>query len=182
MKESPAYDIQRVLQEMRDEYWHSLEAAETEETGELSEYLVFRLGDERFGVAAGLTRQVLRSPRLVRVPQVPGHIRGVINLRGQIVAVTDLRQALGLAPDTAVDPGRLVVVEAAGVTTALATEGVEGIRAVPPEDIEPLAEGLTHLPREAVAGQVADGDELVILLNLPALLAQEQFTVDQKGE
>lgn len=180
-KQSPAYDIQSVLQEMRDEYWRSLETVAEEETGDSRDYLVVRLGGERFAFPSSQAREVLKEPPLVRVPQVPAHICGVINLRGQIVAVTDLREILGLARREQQEQGRLVVVEAAGLVTALVTEEVEGIQAIAEADIEPLTEGL-DFPREAAAGQLQDQAGLIVLLDLPRMLALEQFTVAQKGE
>lgn len=182
MKETAAYEIQRVLQDMRDEYWRGLEAVEEEQQGDAAEYLVLRLGGERFGIATTLAREVLRAPKLVRVPQVPQQIRGVINLRGQVVAVTDLSQVLGLPGSAPAEGGRLVVVEAAGLVTALLTEEVEGIRSIPLATIEPLTEGVAGLPREAVIGQVVDDDGLLVLLNLEQLFTQAQFIVEQKGE
>jgi purine-binding chemotaxis protein CheW len=182
MKESTAYEIQRVLQDMREEYWRSLEEVEEDHQGEAADYLVLRQGGERFGIATTLAREVLRAPKLVRVPQVPPHIRGVINLRGQIVAVTDLGQVLGFAAAASSDGTRLVVVEAGGLLTALLTEGVEGICRIPLAAIEPLTEGLAGLPRDAVTGQVAGEEGLLVLLDLPQLFTQTQFIVEQKGE
>lgn len=183
MKDSPDYEIKRVLDEMRAEYWRSLETEEAGETGESRDYLVIRLGGERFGLPTTAAREVLRAPKLVRVPQVPEHIRGVVNLRGEILAVTDLCQVLGLTPAERDAAGRLVVVvEAAGLTTALWTEAVEGIRTLHLAAVEPLTEGLSHLPGEAIAGQVAEADGLLVLLDLEGLLGQDRFVVDHKGE
>ncbi len=182
MKDSPDYEIQRVLQDMRDEYWRSLEEVEANDTGATRDYLVVRLGGERFGIETALTREVLRAPRLVRVPQVPPQVRGIINLRGQIVAVIDLRGPLGLPLGDDAGSGQLVVTEAAGLTSALWTEQVEGIRSISVAAIEPLTAGLAQLPRGAVAGQVLLEDGLLVLLDLPQLLSREDFIIDQKGE
>lgn len=182
MKETTKDEIQRVLQDMREEYWRGLDAVEEESQGATADYLVLRLGGESFGIATALAREVLRIPRLVRVPQVPDHIRGVVNLRGQIVAVTDLTRVLGLKEAVGGASGRLVVVEAGGMTTALLTDEVVGIRTIALAEVEPLTDGLARLPREALAGQVADGDGLLVLLDLPQLLGQARFVVEQKGE
>jgi len=143
---------------------------------------VFHLSGERFALASTAAREVLRLPRLVRIPRVAGHIRGVINLRGQIVAVTDLRPLLGLSGEAVPERGQLIVVEAAGLTTALLTEGVEGIRPIPLSAIEPVTEGLSGFPREAAEGQVVGEDGLLLLLDLEHILSRPEFVVDQKGE
>jgi len=182
VKEQQGYEIERVLQEMRDEYWRGIEEGGEAAAVEARDYVVFYLAGERYALASTATREVLRLPRLVRVPRVAGHIRGVINLRGQIVAVTDLRPLLGLPGEAVPEKAQLVVVEAAGLTTALLTEGVEGIRSIPLAAIEPVTEGLSGFPREAAQGQVVGEDGLLVLLDLEHILSRPEFIVDQKGE
>ena len=182
MSEQQSNEIRRVLQEMREEYWRGIEEAEESVTAEIREYVVIRLGGERFGLPTEAAREVLRAPRLVRVPRVAEHIHGVINLRGQVVAVTDLRPLLGLPGRNLPANGRLVVVEAVGVTTALLAEEVEGIRSIATDAIEPFTEGLAGFPREAMAGQVSGEGGLLMLLDLDHILSRPEFLIDQKGE
>lgn len=182
MREQQDYEIARILEEMRNEYWRSIEESDEAAASETRDYVVFRLGGERYALPSAVAREVLRLPRMVRVPRVAGHIRGVINLRGQIVAVTDLRPLLGLAGDDMPAASQLIVVEAAGLLTALLTERVEGIRTLDLAAIEPIPEGLVGFPRAAAEGQVAGEDGLLILLDLDNILARPEFTVDQKGE
>lgn len=182
MKEQPTYEIERVLREMREEYWRGIEEAGETAAAETRDYVVIRLGGERFALDTAVAREVLRVPRLVRVPRVAAHIRGVINLRGQVVAVTDLRPLLGLPERELAAGARLVVVEAAGLVTAVLAEGVEGIRAFAVDAVEPFTEGLEGFPREAASGQVVDGEGLTVLLDMGRILARPEFVVDQKGE
>lgn len=175
-----SYDIQAILHEMRSEYWRSLEAEDQKTSTELHDFVVFRLGTERYGIRSATTREVLRLPRVVPVPRLPGHIRGIINLRGQILAVTDLRPLLGLPQQELPQRAQLIVVEAAGLTTALLTEGVEGIRSIEVSAIEPITEGLAGFPRDTALGHVATEQGLLILLDLEHILAREEFIIDQK--
>jgi len=174
-------DILKTLQEMRDEYWQSLEREEERVGAETKDYVVFELAGERYGMPSALSREVLRVPRFVRVPRVPEHILGVINLRGQVVAVTDLRPLLGLSGRDCPDTSRLVVAEASGVTTALLVEKVLGIQSVEVDVIEPFTEGLSGFPREAADGQVPSDDGLLVLLNIEKIFSRSEFVVDQKG-
>ncbi|HEY7746971.1 MAG TPA: chemotaxis protein CheW [Desulfuromonadales bacterium] len=182
MKERRTYEIDRVLKEMRDEYWRGIEEGGETTAVETRDYIVFRLAGERYALPSTVAREVLRMPRLVRVPRVAGHICGVINLRGQIVAVTDLRPLLGLAGEEMPANGQLIVVEAAGLVTALLTERVEGIRTLALDSIEPVTEGLSGFPRDAAEGQVVGEDGLLVLLDLASILARPEFVIDQKGE
>lgn len=175
------YDTGAILQEMRDAYWESIEQGEVSANVASRDYVVFRLGGERFGIPTVCTREVLRVPRLVQVPRLPAHIRGIVNLRGQIVAVTDLRPLLGLPPGDLPQRAQLVVVEAAGLQTALVTEGVEGICAIPVDSIEAVTEGLAGFPRDVAEGHVAGEQGLLVLLDLEHILNRNEFVIDQKG-
>jgi len=182
MQKQQNYEITRILEEMRNEYWRSIEESDESSASATRDYVVFRLGSERYAVPSTLSREVLRLPKMIRVPRVAGHIRGVINLRGQIVAVTDLRPLLGLGGEDSSSTGQLIVVEAAGLLTALLTDRVEGIHTLDLATIEPVTEGLVGFPKDAAGGQVADENGLLILLDLENILARPEFTVDQKGE
>ncbi len=180
-REIKSRDIRETLARMRQEYWSGIEEPEAAAGGELRPYLVFVLGGERFGLPLALTKEVLRIPQVIRVPLVQKAIRGIINLRGEIVAVTDLRPFLGLPEPELGGQGRLVVVRAAGITTALCVEQVEGMRNIEVDSIEPLTQGLTGLPREVVAGQVSSEESLLVLLDLERILVRPEFLVDGRG-
>lgn len=176
-----SYDIAHTLQDMRDEYWRGIEEAAVASEERSEEYLIFHLRNERFAVPTRIAREVLRIPRLVKVPRLGAQILGIINLRGQIVAVTDLRPLLGLSGGEIATSGQLVVAEAAGISTALMVDRVEGISSFPLVDIEPLTEGLSGFPRDTVSGQIHQGQTLILVLNMENILSRGEFLIDQKG-
>ncbi len=179
-KKSADYDISGILGEMRQQYWEGIEKPAEEVPVDTSEFLIFTLGGQLFTVPTVLAREVIRPPHLVRVPGTGDIIAGIINLRGQIIAVTDLCPMLDLTRRGEVMDGRLIIVESAGVTTALAVEKVSGIRRFPDEDVEPLSQAGGGLPREAAAGQISLDGELLIVLDIEKLLAGEDLVVNQK--
>src|SRR5512137_2182698 len=141
MSEPHSYDIPKILEQMRADYWHSLEAAAQDDLADQTDYMVVFFGTQRFGLPAAACREVLKVPRIVRVPRLPPHLLGIINLRGEIVAVTDLRPLLQLA---AVPPSaafRLVVVAAGSLRTALLVERVEGLCTISAGAVEAMTEG-----------------------------------------
>jgi purine-binding chemotaxis protein CheW len=179
MKKEQGYDIRQVLTDMRKEYWRGIEDGGEGASVVTREYLVVEFDGERYGFPAPVAREVLRVPHLVPVPRAEEHIRGIINLRGAIVAVTDLRPILGLSGREIPARGRLVVVEAAGLLTALLVARVEGIYSVAVDAIEGLTEGLEGLPREVVEGQVATEEGLLVLLDMEGLLGRPEFATEQ---
>ncbi len=173
-------ELQETLRKMREEYWQGIEAAPDGETRPVRELLIFRIGGDCFAIPSALAREVLRMPQVVRVPMVQEAIRGIINLRGEIVAVTDLAPFLGLPAQQLSPAERLVVVRAAGITTALLASRVDGIRKLDAAAVEPLSRGVAGLPREAVEGQVSFAGELLVLLDLQQILSRPEFVVDQQ--
>lgn len=182
MQKNQNYEIDQILAEMRTDYWRNLEAVEEGAGGTRIEYLVVRFGNKRYGLPAGSCREVLKLPRLVRVPRLPEHLRGIFNLRGEIVAVTDLCPLLGQPAQRDHERFRLVVVEAGTIKTALLVEVVEGLIGVDEEQIESLAEGAGTGARDLISGKVIQGDEALVLLDLEALLERPELVVDQKAQ
>ena len=182
MQKNHGYEIDQILQEMRSDYWRNLEAVEENAGGSRSEYLVIRCGKNRLGLPASSCREVLKLPRLIPVPRLPGHLRGIFNLRGEIVAVTDICPLLGQPAQTVHESCRLVIVEAGIIKTALLAEVVEGLVGIGEEQVEPLAEGSGTGARDLIAGKVVQGEEALVLLNLEKLLGRPELIVDQKEQ
>jgi len=181
MSESQNYDIPRILEQMRADYWHSLETAEQSGVVEQTDYMVVAFGPQRFGLPAAVCREVLRLPRIVKVPRLPRHLAGIINLRGEIVAVTDLRPLLHLTAGEPTTSFRLVIIADGALKTALLVERVEGLRAVADHAVETLAEGVSHEAADLFRGKVEDAQGWLMLLDAKRLLARPELVIDQKG-
>jgi purine-binding chemotaxis protein CheW len=182
MRENQGYEIEQILHDMRADYWRNLEAVEDGVGGSRTEYLIIRCGGNRYGLPAANCREVLKLPRLVRVPRLPDHLRGIFNLRGEIVAVTDVCPLLGQSMQTLSDHFRLVVVEQGMIKTALLVKVVEGLVGIDDEQIEPLAEGAGTGARDLIAGKVVQEEDVLVLLDLNKLLDRPEMIVDQKEQ
>lgn len=182
MESGNDYDFKKILEEMRGEYWRALEEVDEERTTETAEYVVLRIHSDLFALEAAHCREVLRPPRIVKVPQAGKQILGIINIRGEIIAVTDLRPALGYPEMQLVETSRLIVVRAAGLTSALLVDRVEGIEVFDTEAIETLTEGLSGARRDMVRGQIPRENGMVVLLDLEKMFSRQEFVVDQKVE
>jgi purine-binding chemotaxis protein CheW len=180
MSEPQSYDIPKILEQMRADYWHNLETAVPDELADQLDYLVVVFGIQRFGLPAAACREVLKLPRIVKVPRLPSHFRGIINLRGEIVAVTDLRPLLQLGEEPPTASCRLVVIAAGSMRTALLVERVEGLRTISARAVEALTEGATHGAAELFRGKLEDAGGLLLLLDVGRLLARPDMMIDQK--
>lgn len=175
---SEQYDIRGILEEMRDDYRRAVEVGEEEIVTSTRDYVVFALGSEIYGIESRFTREVLRLPRAIPVPRLPEHFAGLFNLRGQIYAITDLRPLLGLPRQEIAPRAQVIVIEAAGLSTALATDGVKGITAIPLESIEPLQMDLSGPGSEVLTGRAPYGSGTILLLDLERLMDRPELVID----
>lgn len=180
MSKMENYDIPRILEEMRADYWRNLETAEQGELSEQTDYMVVSFGTLRFGLPAAACREVLKLPRIVKVPRLPAHLPGIINLRGELVAVTDLRPLLQLPADEPTASFRLVVIADGAMRTALLVERVDGLRTISDQVVANLAEGAAHAMADLFRGKVEEADDMLMLLDVRRLLKRPELTIDQK--
>jgi purine-binding chemotaxis protein CheW len=140
-----------------------------EETWTLTQLLVFRLQAREYALPIELVSEVLRMVAITPVPDAPAWLPGVINLRGRVVLVMDLRARLGLPPLTPSLNTPIIVAEADGRMVGLLADAVIEVLTLPDEAIEPPAAlaGSAH-PISAIARA---GDRLILIFDLSRLSA-----------
>ena len=113
-------------------------AAQRDGSGDDEQVVVFRLGSEEFGVPIESVQEIVRVPEtLTHVPKAPSAVEGVINLRGSVLPVIDLRRRLGLDTVERNDGQRIVVFMIRGVRTGFIVDAVAEVLKVPRQAIEP---------------------------------------------
>jgi purine-binding chemotaxis protein CheW len=146
-------------------------AARQEKTAEQTiGALVVTVEKDRYALPLAAVREVVSEYRVTPVPCAPVAIRGVVNLRGEIVSVTDLAIVLGLRGEASVRPAPLVVVTDGSVTTALLVDSVAGIATVSQEELAPPLAVTDDAHAEAVSGSFTTDEGPVALLDTGALL------------
>jgi len=100
--------------------------------------LTFDLGAERYGIDVNVVTSVRSTSKLTRVPGAPPFYRGVVNVRGQIVTVLDLRILLSLGMDTSEIPPELIVVKYNKLELAILADHVSDVERIPVEVVEPM--------------------------------------------
>jgi purine-binding chemotaxis protein CheW len=96
-----------------------------------------RIGRETFGLPISMVREVVRVPEITAVPNAPAHIEGVINLRGRIIPILDLRKRFGEKDLEPNKKNRVVVVELEARAIGLIVNSASEVLRIPPSDIEP---------------------------------------------
>ncbi|MBU5637290.1 chemotaxis protein CheW [Geomonas sp. Red69] len=172
------YDIRTILSQMREEYWQAL-AEEESEAKETLECLVFTLGGKRYAFETHYACEVIRVPKLVRVPAVQSLIRGIFNLRGEITAAIDIRPMLGLPQPEIGATGRILVVRGDNFATGILAEAAHGVQGLCFESFEPAATGLPGTRAQFVRGHFNLEDGSVVLLDMEALLADPELVAGE---
>lgn len=140
------------------------------------EFVVFELCGELFGIELSQVREVAVLPEITPVPSMPGWLLGVVNLRGEVVPVVSLAQAIG-ARESGQVGNRLVVVEVGARPVGIVIAGVPRIDRAEGASIEPAPELVVQrLKRDFIKGVVKQDGGLVILLDMSAIIRVEDLT------
>jgi purine-binding chemotaxis protein CheW len=135
----------------------------------------FRVGAETFGVPITYVHEIVRVPEITSVPDSPEFVEGVINLRGKIVSVVDLRKRFG---ETQVDPSkknRVIVVESDGKLVGLIVDTASEVLRIPNADIEPPPSILQNSESSYVTGVGKFQNRLIILVDLKRVLQRGEL-------
>ena len=148
---------------------------ETDSPPDSLQLVSFTMAGELYGIETRFTRQVMEVPRIVPVPRIQPFILGIINLRGQLTSVIDLRRLFGLKQAARISDNRIVVVRSGDMATGILVEQVQEILEVPAGDIEPPLASLPGIQKKFIMGQTILGQRLLILLDVDRLLASEEM-------
>ncbi len=133
-----------------------------------------RVGRETYGVPISVVREIVRVPDITAVPNSQKHVEGVINLRGKIISVIDLRKRFGETEIEASKKNRIVVVELENHTVGLIVNAASEVLKIPPSDIEPPNSVFLNGEVDYVTGVGKLKDRLVILIDLNKLLSSNE--------
>ncbi len=151
------------------------------EITETAPYLTFRLGEEMFALNVTQVREILDLTPITKVPRAPRFMRGVINVRGSVVPVVDLRLKFGLPERENTVDTRIVVMEVAleGEITVLGAlaDSVHEVMELEPEQIEPSPRIGTRWRTEFIRGIGKRNDQFIIILNIDRIFSSDELAV-----
>ena len=135
--------------------------------------VVFTLGDETYGVDIATVREIIRMQAITAVPGTAHFVEGVINLRGMVIPVVDLRKRFRLNEAEHGKETRIVVLNSEGQEIGVIVDSVAEVLRVSSDAIEPPSSMITTTDSEYLLGIVKLPDRLVILLDTERLLSRE---------
>ena len=155
----------------------------TAEAVQLSQYLTFHLGSDMFAIDVTNAKEILDYANLTKVPQTPEYMLGVINLRGGVVPVIDMRLKFGLPRIEATKDSCFIVVEVEldgdVVTVGTLVDSVNEVVDIRADQVEPPPRLGTRLKTEFINGMGNLGENFVIILDINKVFSAEELDLVQ---
>ena len=141
--------------------------------------VVFDLASEAYGVDISAVREIIRLQEITQVPRTPEFVEGVINLRGKVIPVIDLRRRFGLSVGEENKDNRIVVVDIGGQDIGVIVDAVTEVLRISSELVEPPSSVITTSESEYLLGIAKLDGRMIILLDLQEVLSEaEQVSLE----
>jgi len=142
---------------------------------ELLQLVSFKIGPEEFGVDITKVQEINRMVDITKVPQAPAYVEGVINLRGKVIPIIDLRKRLGVQLQENDKNTRIVVVDIDSHVMGMIVDSVSEVLRIPVSTIEPPPDIATGVNAEYIQGVAKMDERLLIFLDLSRVIDLESI-------
>lgn len=142
---------------------------------ELLQLVTFSIGEEEFGVNILKVQEINRTMEITKVPRSPEFVEGVINLRGKVIPIIDLRRRFGLVPKPEDKDTRIIVIEINSVIVGFVVDAVSEVLRIPASTVEPPPPVVAGVESDYISGVGQLKDRLLIMLDLDRLLSTEDL-------
>lgn len=143
--------------------------------------VAFRLGEEYYGLEIGTVQEIITWQPVTRVPRTPAFVEGIINLRGNVIPVIDLRKRFEMPRAELGRETRIVVVELGGRVVGLVVDGVSEVLRVTADKIEPPSSVIAGIDTEFIRAVAKTEERLIILLDPDRILAPREQNALAEG-
>ena len=141
-----------------------------------NQFLTFALGDEEYGVEILKVQEIRGYSAVTPIPNTPSYIKGVMNLRGTIIPVVDLRSKLSMQEAEYNQFTVIIVVNVGTKVMGLIVDGVSDVLNIPKDDIQAAPDFGAEVDARFINGMAKAGDKLVVLLDIDRVLGRDEMT------
>jgi len=143
-------------------------------SGEVIQVVSFHLSSEEYGVDISQVQEIIRMVEITHVPRAPHFMEGVINLRGQLIPIIDLRTRFGMARAQTTKNTRIIVTEIGNKRVGIVVDNVSEVLNIPIESVEEAPEMIAGVGTEYIQGVGKMNERLIILLDLTMVMSVEE--------
>lgn len=152
-----------------------MEPSQKKQDDELLQLVTFSIGEEEFGVNILKVQEINRTMEITKVPRSPEFVEGVINLRGKVIPIIDLRRRFGLSSKPEDKDTRIIVIEINSVIVGFVVDAVSEVLRIPASTVEPPPPVVAGVESDYISGVGQLKDRLLIMLDLDRLLSTEDL-------
>lgn len=137
--------------------------------------VVFRLGKEEYGVDIAKVQEIVRVQEVTHIPQAPAFVEGIVNLRGNIIPIVDLKKRFNLeGGESSEREKRVIVVNVGNSIVGVVVDSVSEIIRIPKENVEPPPPIVAGIESAYIEGVGKVDKRLIILLNIEKILTERE--------
>ncbi|BCG49076.1 Positive regulator of CheA protein activity [Citrifermentans bremense] len=143
--------------------------------GELIQLVSFNLEKEEYGINVLMVREIIRMLNITRVPNTPHYVEGVINLRGKVIPIINLRKKFDLMDSEYDKRTRIMVMEVVGELMGFIVDEVSEVIRISEKEIQPPPPAVSSgIEQECMAGVINQADRLLVLLDLERMFSADE--------
>lgn len=142
---------------------------------ELLQLVTFSISEEEFGVNILKVQEIIRTMEITKVPRSPHFVEGVINLRGKVIPIIDLRKRFGLKAKPGDKDTRIIVIEINNIIVGFVVDAVSEVLRIPAGTVEPPPPVVAGIESDYISGVGKLNDRLLIMLDLDKILSSEDM-------
>ncbi|GBD96854.1 MAG TPA: chemotaxis protein CheW [Nitrospirae bacterium] len=132
----------------------------------------FKLGNEEYAVDIIKVHEINRIPEIATVPNSEDYIEGVVNLRGKIIPVVNLRKKFGMPEWDTDDRSRIIIMDLQGIMMGILVDSVAEVLRIPPDIMEPAPEIASSISKKFIKGIAQLDERLAILIDIDRLMEE----------
>jgi len=137
----------------------------------IHQFVIFKLEEEEYGVDILKVKTIEKMTRIARVPKTAHYVEGVINLRGEVVPIIDLRKKFNLPKSVETDNTRIIIVSIEDITVGLIVDSASEVIEIPKEFIEEAPELVGNIDQSNISSIGKVNERIIILLNIERILS-----------
>lgn len=134
--------------------------------------ILFKMGDEFYGLSISLVREIIKPLPVTRFPKSPPHVEGVVDLRGRILPIINLRKMFELDPVAQTEDTRFVDLQMEGLNVGIIVDAVSEVMNIPHQLIEPAPPIVAGVEGKYLQGIARMNDKLIMLLDVDEIFGQ----------
>ena len=143
---------------------------------ELIQLVSFMLADEEYGVEVLKVREIIRMPTITKMPNVPQHVEGIINLRGKVIPIISMRRRFSLIESENSNQTRIIIMDVCGALTGFIVDAVSEVIRIHSSEIQPPPSMVLSggIGQEFITGVINHAERLLIIMDIDMMFSEDE--------